>query len=80
MDYTQKIRIKTAMVIYELELSLGNYVIENEVFHNISTSSLDSIVEREASKGREINKNNLNLIVEASYLDEIFNFAISMGV
>lgn len=78
MDYTQKIRIKTAMVIYELELSLGNYVIENEVFHNISTSSLDSIVEREASKGREINKNNLNLIVEASYLDEIFNFAISI--
>lgn len=78
MDYTQKLRIKTAMVIYELELSLGKYVIDNEVLHNISASSLDSIVEREASKGREINKNNLNLIVEASYLDEIFNFAISI--
>lgn len=78
MDYIQKLRIKAAMVIYELELSLGNYVIDNEVLHNISSSSLDSIVEREASKGREINKNNLNLIVEASYLDEIFNFAISI--
>ena len=33
------------------ELSLGNYVIDNEVLHNIPTSSLNSIVEREASKG-----------------------------
>lgn len=78
MDYTQKLRIKTAMVIYELELSLGNYVIDNEVIHNIPSSSLESIVEREASKGREISKSNLSLIVEASYLDEIFNFAISI--
>jgi hypothetical protein len=78
MDNTQKLRIKTAMVIYELELSLGNYVIDNEMLHNIPASSLDSIVEREASKGREINKSNMNLIVEASYLDEIFNFAISI--
>jgi hypothetical protein len=73
MDYTQKLRIKTAMVIYELELSLGNYVIDNEALHNISSSSLDSIIEREASKGHEISKSSLNLIVEASYLDEIFN-------
>jgi hypothetical protein len=76
MDYTQKLRIKTAMVIYELELSLGKYVIENEVINNIPKHSLDSIVKREASRGREIGKSDFNLIVEASYLDEIFNFAI----
>ena len=29
------------------ELSLGNYVIDNEVLHNIPTSSLNSIVERD---------------------------------
>lgn len=40
MDYTQKLRIKTAMIIYELELSLGNYVIDNAVLDNIPETSI----------------------------------------
>ncbi|WP_076384752.1 ATP-binding protein [Kaistella chaponensis] len=78
MDYIQKLRIKTAMIVYELEKSLGNYVIENEAIHTISDSSLDSIIEREKNRGFELEKDNLNLIIEASYLDEIFNFAINI--
>ena len=78
MDYNQKLRIKSAMIIYELELSLGNYVNDNEAIHTISDPSLNSIVQREASKGRNISKSDLNAIVEASYLDEIFNFAINI--
>jgi len=78
MDHIQKLRIKTAMIVYELESSLGNYVIENESIHTIPESSIESIVEREKNRGNSISKDNLNLIIESSYLDEIFNFAINI--
>ncbi|WP_100073941.1 ATP-binding protein [Chryseobacterium camelliae] len=78
MDHTQKLRIKTAMIVYELETSLGNYVIENEVLHTISESSIESIIDREKVRGNVLSKENLNLIIESSYLDEIFNFAINI--
>ncbi len=78
MDYVQKLRIKTAMIIYELELSLGNYVLENEHAATIPDSSIESIITREKSKGNRLNKEDLNLVIEASYLDEIFNFAINV--
>lgn len=78
MDYVQKLRIKTAMIVYELEKSIGNYVIENESIHTIAETSIESIIEREKKRGLEIPKDKLNLIIEASYLDEIFNFAINI--
>lgn len=78
MDHIQKLRIKTAMIVYELESSLGNYVIENESIHTIPESSIESIIEREKNRGNSISKDNLNLIIESSYLDEIFNFAINI--
>ena len=31
MDQVQKLRIKTAMIIYELESSLGSYILKNEI-------------------------------------------------
>lgn len=78
MEYTQKLRIKTAMIIYELETSLGNYVIENEAILTIPETSIESIIERENNRGNSISKENINLIIESSYLDEIFNFAINV--
>lgn len=78
MDYTQKLRIKTAMIIYELELSLGSYVLDNESINTISENYIDSIVDREKNRGNSISKEDFNLIIEASYLDEIFNFAINI--
>jgi DNA-binding MarR family transcriptional regulator len=78
MDHTQKLRIKTAMIVYELESSLGNYIIENEVLHTIPESSIESIIDREKNRGNNLSKENLNLIIESSYLDEIFNFAINI--
>ena len=78
MDYIQKLRIKTAMIIYELELSLGNYIIDNNLLDNIPETSKLNIIEREKLKGTLISKDDINLIIEASYLDEIFNFAINI--
>ena len=45
MDVQQKLRIKRAMIIYELELALGNYVLNNEVLDNINEDSKISIVD-----------------------------------
>jgi len=78
MDYVQKLRIKTAMIVYELELSLGNYIINNEHINEIADISKLSIIEREKERGHIIGKDDINLIIEASYLDEIFNFAINI--
>lgn len=66
------------MIFYELESSLGNYVIVNESIHTILESSIESIVEREKNRGKRFSKDNLNLIIESSYLDEIFDFDINI--
>jgi tetratricopeptide (TPR) repeat protein len=78
MDNTQKLRIKAAMIIYELEKSLGNYVIENEVLDNIPLKSKAAIIERESEKGIIFDPNNVSFLVEASYLDEVFTLAIDV--
>jgi DNA-binding MarR family transcriptional regulator len=78
MDHAQKLRIKTAMIIYELELSLGSYVTKNESLNDIPESGKHSIIKREMDRGNVIDKDDISLIIEASYLDEIFNFAINI--
>jgi hypothetical protein len=76
MTETQKLRIKSAMIVYELETSLGNYVIENEVLDNISDKNKDSILQRGSNTNIESEqRNNVSFLVESSYLDEIFNLA-----
>jgi len=76
MNNTQKLRIKSAMIIYELEKSLGDYVMSNEILDNLSDKNKSLISEREKTKGNSIDKENISFLVEASYLDEVFNLAI----
>lgn len=76
MDNTQKNRIKSAMIVYELETSLGNYVIENEVLDNLSEKNKAIISAREEKKGNDTKNGQVSFIVESSYLDEVFNLAI----
>lgn len=76
MDNTQKNRIKSAMIVYELETSLGNYVIDNEVLDNLSEKNKNIITDREEKKGNDNINGNISFIVESSYLDEVFNLAI----
>lgn len=76
MTETQKLRIKSAMIIYELETSLGNYVIENVAVENISEKNKSSILKRETGTKEE--QNNVSFLVESSYLDEVFNLAIDI--
>lgn len=76
MNETQKLRIKSAMIIYELEQSLGNYILENEVLENITEKNKKPIIERSLEKTE--NSNDISFIVESSYLDEVFNLAIDV--
>ena len=79
MENQQKNRIKTAMIIYALEEALGNYVLDNEeLIEDISSNTRDSIINREKERGNELSKNNIVKLVESSYLNEIFNFALDI--
>lgn len=75
MESDQLLRIKSAMIIYELESSLGDYVVENEVLDNITEKNKNNILSRVTEKGRT-NSEGVTFLVESSYLDEVFNLAI----
>lgn len=76
MNSEQILRIKSAMIIYSLETSLGNYVINSDRVENITDKNKANITSREDESSTPIDKNNLNMLVESSYLDEVFNLAI----
>jgi hypothetical protein len=78
MDREQILRIKSAMIIYSLETALGNYVIHSDQIENISDKNISGISSRVMGTGKEIDKNNISMLVESSYLDEVFNLAIDV--
>jgi hypothetical protein len=76
MTEQQKHRIKSAMIIYQLEKSLGNYVLENNVLEHISDKNKNSISHRLSEDSNE--PDDISFLIESSYLDEIFNLAIDV--
>lgn len=79
MDDVSLRRIKSAMIVYALEKSLGDYILQNPVTSDELVPGIKGgIVAREHSKGRPIDDSNVKMIVESSYLDEIFGFAIDI--
>lgn len=75
---SDKLRLKTAMVLHQLEESLGSFVLNEANLDNLSAESLENIHKREADKGRKFNKESIKDIVEATYLDELFGFALDI--
>ncbi|MCZ5860330.1 MULTISPECIES: tetratricopeptide repeat protein [Vibrio] len=73
-----ELRLKTAMVLHQLEESLGSFVLNEGNLDNLSVESLENIHKREAAKGRKFNKDSIKDIVEATYLDELFGFALDI--
>lgn len=64
------------MIIYSLETSLGNYVLNSNLEENLSESTSEIISARIADNSHNENKESIAQLVEASYLDEVFNLAI----
>lgn len=78
MNNSSKLRIKSAMIIYELESSLGDYIIQNEILDNITDNNKSVIIDREKEKGNYAQNDSVTFLVESSYLDEVFNLAIDI--
>lgn len=78
MNNEQILRIKSAMIIYSLEISLGDYVLNSEFQENISDNNIAGITNRLSDDQKSFDKDNISLLIESSYLDEVFNFAIDI--
>jgi tetratricopeptide (TPR) repeat protein len=78
MNNSNKLRIKSAMIIYELESSLGDYIIQNDILDNITENNKSAITDREKEKGNNVQNDSVTFLVESSYLDEVFNLAIDI--
>ncbi|MEH0156510.1 hypothetical protein V6R21_20345 [Limibacter armeniacum] len=75
----QDLRMKAAMIVYALEKALGEYVLQNEELEeDISIGNKNEVISREKTKGNNISNDDLSIIIESSYLNEVFNFAIDV--
>ena len=76
-DESQVSRIKSAMVLYELERTLGSFVAqEKEDPTELPTGTRKSIQERELKAGRPFDDSTTAGIIAASYLDEVLRMAV----
>ena len=73
------IQRKTTMLLYQIEQSIGNFVLENGDINFLNLGRLESIHKREVDKGRGFNRDSIKDIVEATYLDELFGFALDIA-
>ena len=72
-------RRKTAMVLHELEMALGNYVVSRELtVENISDKLIQEIASRELSRNRNINIESITDVIEATYLNELFQIVLDI--
>jgi tetratricopeptide (TPR) repeat protein len=73
-----ELKRKTSMVLHQIEESLGNFVLHNGSIDSLNEDRLENIYQREADKGRKFNKRSIQDVVEATYLDELFGFALDI--
>ncbi|MDU1142276.1 NB-ARC domain-containing protein [Aeromonas rivipollensis] len=72
-------RRKTAMVLHELEIALGNYVVSREqTVDNISDKLIQDIASRELSRNRIVDIESITDVIEATYLDELFQIILDI--
>jgi len=72
-------RRKTAMVLHELEISLGNFILDTEIdASRMPENLIDEIVARERSSQRPFDASKIKNIVEATYIDELFQILIEI--
>lgn len=74
-----EIKRKTAMLLHQIEESLENFVLNNGDIDSLNLKSLENIHQREVDKGRVFNRSSIKNIVEATYLDELFGFALDIA-
>jgi hypothetical protein len=82
IDNSQSWRMKSAMVLYELEKTLGDFVCsETSSVTDLPIKAVQDIRTREIQRNGSFDDSTTSKIVAATYLDEVFGFAqgISKG-
>ena len=73
-------RIKTSMLVFALEKALGNFVLDKEhLGDQLSVGTVNNIIERHEKKGTAVQRDQISLILQASYLGEVFDFALNVA-
>ncbi|MCW7552876.1 hypothetical protein NX722_09510 [Endozoicomonas gorgoniicola] len=75
----KEMKRKTAMVLHQIEESIGNFVLNNGNIESFNVNTLENIHKREVDKGRLFDSNSIKDIIEATYLDELFRFALDLA-
>lgn len=80
IDNPQSWRIKSAMVLYELERTLGDFVCSEAIsVTDLPSKALQDIRDREIQKTGSFDDSTPAKIVAATYLDEVFGLAQSVA-
>lgn len=75
----KELKRKTAMVLHQIEESVGRFVLNNGDIESFNVNTLENIHKREVDKGRLFDSSSIKDIVEATYLDELFRFALDLA-
>lgn len=67
------------MLLHQIEEALGKFVLNNGDINSLNLDTLENIHQREVDKGRVFNRNSIKDVVEATYLDELFGFALDIA-
>lgn len=79
MNLTKINRRKTAMILHQIEESLVNFILEQNPNNDcLPEKTISNIVKRCNEKNIPIDKNDIESILEATYLDEVFSFALEV--
>lgn len=77
MNFTKKNQRKTAMLLHQLEESLGKYVIEQKpTIDNLPKITVENIKNRVTMESTEL---NIEELISATYIEEIFHFALEVS-
>lgn len=72
-------RRRTAMVLHELEQSLGNYILNTEVsLDEFPEEMIKAITARENQRNPLSNLKKTSDVIEATYIDELFNIILEI--
>jgi len=75
MSFTMINKRKALMLLYKFEESLGQYVIKQKpMTESFPVNTVSNIIERD----NNIDKSNIEELLEATYLDEVFQFALAI--
>lgn len=79
MNLTKINKRKTSMLLYQIEESLVNFILEQTPQEEIfPQKTVSNIVKRCTDKNISVDKTNIESLLEATYFDEIFSFALEV--